>query len=51
MEEKKRIEISRDEEIILCFYRKLDRIKQQKFLKFLESLRRVLLDEDHDVLA
>ncbi|MBS4883506.1 MAG: hypothetical protein KHZ85_01940 [Amedibacillus dolichus] len=51
MEEKKSIEISSEEETILCFYRKLDRLKQQKFLKFLESLRRVLIDEDHDVLA
>ncbi|MEG0469937.1 MAG: hypothetical protein RR562_08515 [Longicatena sp.] len=45
MEEKVQIEVNKEEYSIIEFYRQLPEAKQDKFMKLLYSLRKVLLEE------
>lgn len=45
MEEKVQIEVNQEEYSIIEFYRQLPETKQDKFMKLLYSLRKVLLEE------
>lgn len=49
MEEKKKMLLDDEEYNIIQFYRQLPETKKAKFLKLLNSLRKILLEEKDDL--